>query len=65
MIPAKKAEFEFRKVFTANSIYRENGKKLNNTVGSKQINPECEIPQNNLLISSISCRLTKQQKEKN
>lgn len=64
MIPAKNAAFEFRKVFTANSIYRENGKKLNNTVGSKQINPECEIPQN-LLTSSISYRLTKQQKEKN
>lgn len=63
MIPAKNTVFEFKKVFTANSI-QGNGKKLNNTVGSKQINPECEIPQN-LLTSSISYRLTKQQKEKN
>ena len=44
MIPSKKAEFEFINVFTVNSIYRKNGKKLNNTIGSKQINPECEIP---------------------
>lgn len=35
-------EPEFTKVFPANSIYRKNGDKLNDTTGSKQINPECE-----------------------
>lgn len=57
----QKVESEFRKVFTADSIYRRNNNKLNNTIGSKQINPECEILYN-CFISSVSYSLIKQAK---